>query len=391
MPATPSHPSASRLWSVDVLRGSAALGVVVYHAVGVGHLLDPREVWPTYQTLLPRLASIGASGVMLFFVISGFCIHLRQARAGASGVVQWGAFWRRRFFRLYPAYLAALILYAGSLTLRGAWKGNPAYELALHLGLVQNLDPRVAFSLTGVFWSLAVEEQLYALYPALLYLRERRGWRTTLLALFGIRFATFVMCDWSYRTFGISQPFGASAPALWICWALGAFAAEAYCGRVRLARSASSGWISSGLVVGSLLLKDVQYLLDPSTMLSKLWWLLGQPALPVLTALGYFIGLNAAIAREGRALASDTMALWVRGLAGVGLFSYSLYLTHEWVFRDLGQLISELSGDSGSWLADRRPLLIPACVGVAYVFYLMFERPFLAAGTSNKSPAERRG
>lgn len=365
--------------------------MVVYHAVGVGHLLDPREVWPTYQTLLPRLASIGASGVMLFFVISGFCIHLRQARAGASGVVRWGAFWQRRFFRLYPAYLAALILYAGSLTLRGEWKGNPAYELALHLGLVQNLDPRVAFSLTGVFWSLAVEEQLYALYPALLYLRERRGWRTTLLALFGIRFATFVMCDWSYRTFGISQPFGASAPALWICWALGAFAAEAHCGRVRLARSASSGWISSGLVVGSLLLKDVQYLLDPSTMLSKLWWLLGQPALPVLTALGYFICLNAAIAREGRALESDTMALWVRGLAGVGLFSYSLYLTHEWVFRDLGQLISELSGDSGSWLADRRPLLIPACVGVAYVFYLMFERPFLAVGTSNKSPAERRG
>ena len=357
--------------------------MVVYHAVGVGHLLDPREVWPTYQTLLPRLASIGASGVMLFFVISGFCIHLRRARATEPTSFQWRAFWRRRFFRLYPAYLAALILYAGSLTLRGEWKANPTYELALHLGLVQNLDPRVAFSLTGVFWSLAVEEQLYALYPVLLRLRENWGWRNTLLLLIGIRCATFEGCEWSYRAFGIAPPFGASAPALWICWAMGAFGAEAHCGRVRLHRSLTWAWLSPALVVGSLALRDVQYVLDPASLASKLWWRLGQTTLPVLTALGYFIWVNAAVAREDRHRSSEVRSPWVRMLAGVGVFSYSLYLTHEWVFRDLVHFVGAVSVVSAAWWADHRLLLIPVCLGVAYVFHLIFERPSLATGTSS--------
>src|SRR5438034_621967 len=57
----------------------------------------------------------GYLGVPLFFVISGFCIHLPQARllaargpAGASPA--WRRFFAGRFWRLYPPYLAAIAL-----------------------------------------------------------------------------------------------------------------------------------------------------------------------------------------------------------------------------------------------------------------------------------------
>ena len=51
---------------------------------------------------------------LVFFVISGFCIHLQWARARAhhqEGQIQFGAFWKRRIRRLYPPYLIALVLF----------------------------------------------------------------------------------------------------------------------------------------------------------------------------------------------------------------------------------------------------------------------------------------
>jgi len=49
-------------------------------------------------------------------------------------------------------------------------------------------------------------------------------------------------------------------------------------------------------------------------------------------------------------------------LAAVGLFSYSLYLTHEFVFNVIGHTL--LIG-------------FPACLVFAYLFYLVFEKPFM--------------
>ena len=47
--------------------------------------------------------------------------------------------------------------------------------------MLHNFDERTIFSIDGVFWTLAIEEQLYLEYFLLLPLRERWGWRTTLI------------------------------------------------------------------------------------------------------------------------------------------------------------------------------------------------------------------
>src|SRR5215204_3758404 len=104
-----------RLRSIDALRGIAALGVVFYHAVEQGEKVVPANLTRYPVRLLQLGSSFGYIGVFLFFVISGFCIHLTWARARANGESQpkipFGQFWKRRLRRLYPPYIIALFLF----------------------------------------------------------------------------------------------------------------------------------------------------------------------------------------------------------------------------------------------------------------------------------------
>jgi peptidoglycan/LPS O-acetylase OafA/YrhL len=97
----------SRLRSIDLLRGCAALGVAIDHAIIHSPQLPvERWFWPMYVVL-----HYGHLGVPLFFVISRFCIHLqaaRRRREDSAAGLNFVGFWKRRVFRLYPPYVAAL-------------------------------------------------------------------------------------------------------------------------------------------------------------------------------------------------------------------------------------------------------------------------------------------
>src|SRR3954447_16411871 len=104
----------SRLRGIDALRGVAALGVVFYHAVDQSHKVLPNNLFQSPIRLVQFTSSFGYIGVFLFFVISGFCIHLQWARAKAAGTepdLRFGAFWKRRIRRLYPPYIITLLLF----------------------------------------------------------------------------------------------------------------------------------------------------------------------------------------------------------------------------------------------------------------------------------------
>src|SRR6185503_2851732 len=123
-------------------------------------------------------SSFGYIGVFLFFVISGFCIHLQWARTKASGnepEIRFGPFWKRRIRRLYPPYVIALLLY---LLLTASTLGLDVthflfYDIGMHLLMLHNLDPHTCYTINGVFWTLAIEEQLYLAYFLLLFVRVR--------------------------------------------------------------------------------------------------------------------------------------------------------------------------------------------------------------------------
>src|SRR5207302_4939927 len=106
--------SGGRLLSIDALRGVAALGVVLYHAVLQTTNAVPHNLFKWPVKLLQLGSSFGYVGVFLFFVISGFCIHLQWAKSRANGQsrsIEFGSFWKRRIRRLYPPYLIAFALF----------------------------------------------------------------------------------------------------------------------------------------------------------------------------------------------------------------------------------------------------------------------------------------
>jgi peptidoglycan/LPS O-acetylase OafA/YrhL len=119
---TQKKDTSKRLQSIDTLRGIAALVVLLYHArvmlwVGLketwnqyGLSANP-NAWLAYLTI--PVTFCGGLAVSLFFVLSGYCIHRRGAKRLANESrpsINLKQFALRRLWRLYPTYIAALLL-----------------------------------------------------------------------------------------------------------------------------------------------------------------------------------------------------------------------------------------------------------------------------------------
>lgn len=157
---------------LDGLRAIAVLLVIVYH------------FWPT---VLPG----GMIGVDIFFVISGFLITSLLLREGAlNGRIALGSFWIRRARRLLPA-IALMILVLGpvSLIVGGDIQVNLGRQLLgaatfssnwISIFAGNDYFAQTSPELFTNFWSLAVEEQFYVVWPLLIVgfgLLLRRSWR----------------------------------------------------------------------------------------------------------------------------------------------------------------------------------------------------------------------
>lgn len=366
----------SRLARIDMLRGIAVLLVLVNH-LPFSTSLVPSALPPTtnvsvFPDWLIRLVDVGHTGVNLFLVISGFCIHMRWARRfDAQSPPDFVAFWKRRLRRLYPPYFAAILLSMaglfvlnGVLLHHGGLAGSFGYSSARQLGLdvvclvllVQNLNgaaPRIGNS---PFWTLALEEQLYLLYFPLLWIRRRFGIARAL--------AIVVMVTTMWRAATLLYPAALPSswmtvgPSRWLEWALGAVAVEAYLGRFTLAPFWRSRVVAAILTAIACVITmrapaGIQLLADP------LW------------GVAYFVWLNVACANERHVAAEGSRV--VRLLANVGLWSYSLYLTHEPVLGFAKHLGFRLQLGVGGVLALR--IVLP--LTLAYLFHVAVERRFL--------------
>lgn len=119
------------------------------------------------------LRSTGDRGVQLFFALSGLLICNRLLREEQRyGSISLRSFYTRRFFRIQPAaltYLAVVSLLMLSGEMPRVWSAVAGAAL-----MVRNLFPRTATNWeTAHFWSLAVEEHFYLLFPGFLVLCRR--------------------------------------------------------------------------------------------------------------------------------------------------------------------------------------------------------------------------
>ena len=368
-----------RLRGLDALRGFAALYVVVYHAVTQTPPDALSRFWLWLGVPVRAVVHYGYTSVFLFFVISGFCIHLHWTKAQASGRptnLDFVPFWRRRLWRLYPPYLLALILFlavaalADGATLTRAY----LYDLVLHLLMLHNLDSHTAYSINGVFWTLAIEEQLYLAYFLLLFLRQRWGWRRTLACCAAARVGWLLLSLVIKNTYGVFLPVNEAAAAHWFTWALGALGVEAAFGLVVLPRWCRSWRVCLTALAAAAVLAYVQETIKLSWYVHDGVWLLTHP----LWAVGLFVLVNRVVAAEvtGR-LWQVWPRVWRWG-ASIGLFSYSLYLTHELVMLEIWRFTSR--GIPGLLVAL---LIMPALsLAFAWCFFWFCERPFLPRRTT---------
>jgi len=149
-----------RLPRVDALTGLrwwAAFFVFLYHMLVLAPL-------PTVSAVLGQ----GYLGVTFFFVLSGFVLTWSWSARVTTSTFYW-----RRFARIYPSHIAALILaipvfYTLSAVPDATWlKPFDAGILALSVVLLQGwfLNPAILFSGNPAAWTLTCEAFFYALHP----------------------------------------------------------------------------------------------------------------------------------------------------------------------------------------------------------------------------------
>jgi peptidoglycan/LPS O-acetylase OafA/YrhL len=377
-----------RLQSIDAMRGVAALGVVLYHAILQTHNAVPANFFRWPVKFLQFLSSFGYVGVFLFFVISGFCIHLQWAKSRANQQhqsLQFGSFWKRRIRRLYPPYLIAFALFmlVAALTTGINLSHFFVYDVVMHLLMLHNLDPHTCYSINGVFWTLAVEEQLYLAYFILLFLRTRWGWGPTLLicALARIGWRLFSHVAWA--TTGAIIPFPEAAASHWFTWALGAIAVEAAFGLVRLPKWCRNLWISVAAIVLASAISLFLPTLPHDSLAHESVWMLMHP----LWGLGFFVLVNRAVQAEQSWLVTLKTPRFVGAAAFVGVFSYSLYLTHELVIMQSWWFTIKAIPPVINTLL----IVAPATIAFAWLFFRYCEKPYMrkAVGKTERAKEDR--
>lgn len=141
--------------SLDVLRGVAILLVIGFHLA------------------LPGIFRVGSIGVDLFFVLSGFLISgLLFCDYETLGQIRLGRFWFRRAFKILPPLYTFLAASAGIMFALHLFPGRVFLSTALFFSNYLT-DPFSAGAMVGHTWSLAVEEHFYLLCPILLWLLVR--------------------------------------------------------------------------------------------------------------------------------------------------------------------------------------------------------------------------
>jgi peptidoglycan/LPS O-acetylase OafA/YrhL len=166
-PSPDLQESEKHIDSLDGLRGIAILLVFFFHYL-------PRNL----HNPLSWLASLGWSGVDLFLVLSGFLITGILYDTRRSGNF-FRAFYARRALRLFPLYFLAvgLVLFA-SVILRAPmnWKAIPFYIYGANIMLGVGFAPSFTPYFQCIhFWSLALEEQFYSLWPLAIFFVGRRS------------------------------------------------------------------------------------------------------------------------------------------------------------------------------------------------------------------------
>ena len=323
---------ATRIHTIDALRGLAALAVAWYHLTQG----DPSFLPDGLLKSSGRYG--GVAGVQSFFVISGFIIPfaLYQARYTHRSFFR---FLGKRMLRLDPPYLASVALV---LLLAAIAREFPGFlwhlhrvktrELFAHLGYLNGL-----FGyrwVNNVYWTLAIELQYYLVIALLFPLSQRLPRRTAWLFPFML-----VLASW------LPRPRLGGAP------------------------------LRDDLILPYLGVFAIGFLAFQRRTETISW----RAFLPLLAAAGAAVSVRQngliAISATAAALVISLVTLRNPLLSWLGECSYSLYLVHEpvrWVIYAAARMDTSIGGSGRQLVAC---IALAAALVLARLMYMMVERP----------------
>lgn len=365
-----------RLPFLDTIRGTAILSVFLFHSLGFAFGIDQLpwdglfrslSVSRTFFLFLPL--SFGHLGVAVFFSLSGFCIHLSHSKSK-----NWVDYCSRRFFRIYPPYLLALIFFFvcppwGSFALP---YGEQLNQLLSHILAIHNLSDSTFFGINASFWSIAVEIQLYAVYPILLVIARHWGWNVALMIVgaieFVIRAGGFVLPIIGEKT--LPTWVWASPLGYWWSWSIGAYLAEVIQtgGRTRLfsipAKPLGCACVGFSFFAPTAGFCFPLAALTTATVILHLWNSRNVQILHGETSPSLSAGLN-------------------KHLSGLGVISYSFYLIHQpliWLMNIDGMPTAETTHLHPILRLAACMIIYPAIFGISKLLYRWVETPSIAVG-----------
>jgi exopolysaccharide production protein ExoZ len=336
--------SQRSLMSIQVLRAVAALAIVIAHFWSAFEAFGHPNPWPNFI--------LGAAGVDLFFVISGF-IMVYSSEAMFGQPMAPAQFILRRLARIVPLYWAATTIWL-------------CWILAYHQGLAPyDLDWRSVLAsyvflpypgpsglyqapVLGVGWTLNYEMFFYAIFAVALLFPRR-------VAVIGIS-ALFVTIVFIGHKLGPvpPNPMVVWANQLILEFAFGMVIAQVYRAGMRLPL-----WIA-----GMLIFSGVGLLcLSPNGDFRLLPRYLNWGGAAALIVAGFT--LSKARAPNGRLM---------KGLVLLGDASYALYLTHAIVVAVAQWFVApRMNPSTQPWLYAA--FLLTLCLGTAIAVHLILERP----------------
>jgi peptidoglycan/LPS O-acetylase OafA/YrhL len=385
------------------LRALAALAVFAYHSSGITYT---RADLPISASVVGWLRHLGFFGVSVFFVISGFLLYRPFAAATLRGTAMPRRlpFWKRRLFRIFPAYWVALAVAVFALH---QGKFSSFEETVTHFLLAQNYRGQYTGLGLGVAWTLVIEVSFYLVLPFLAVALDRstrrfggarNKARALVIALAGMALLAVLLRAWwltgSPRpgaSFGAWLPlsaFGVWLPAFLDWFALG------------MVMAVGVEWLRAG--------GRVPRAVELIGRHPWIAWLLAIECYWVLTEMGLggfidasrfsatqsnlrwiFTGLAAAFfvfpAVFGPQDRGAVRALLRNPIAvALGVISYGIYLWHFPMWLVL------LSWPETAWLSTRGWLQIAIVLGMTLVAaaasYTLVERPLISWSAGRSAP-----
>jgi peptidoglycan/LPS O-acetylase OafA/YrhL len=363
----------SSTWpALDGIRGFAVLVVLIHN---VSYIADPDR--SLLLRLVTTVTATGWVGVQLFFVLSGFLITGILLDT-AQSPDYFRSFYVRRTLRIFPLYYAVLAL--AFLVMPGilglAWWSEQVTRNQLWYWLyLSNWTGPFKHSVEGLshFWSLAVEEQFYLLWPLTVLLAGRGRLRTICLGLF----AGALLCRIGLRAAGLPAATAyeftiARCDALAIGGLLALALRDGTLESWPVVRPGLARWLAAaGLLALALLRRGFT---------SNDVWVqtIGQTLLAIVCV--QWVAFCVMPGGEGRLLVRAAEHPWLRWL---GRYSYAIYVFHFPLHMLLQSRLAPLVNRGGTlnrlvMLAGYDLLLLGASVLCALLSWNLLENRFLA-------------